>query len=216
LNRQVSQPSQFSRKRKRETRPGNAEGKLPGGTPHPAFDAGRPCRTSQRNRCTMNTYVHRHRCAGIVTLHRKGALCRSRTAGQGDARNETARKKNTSASAFQAKGDLRLECRCLRGLVSDGASASALRRRDGKAVSHLLGFRIFAAPLPLPPQLFTAEYRVPEQLQGASSLRAVICRRLLASALPLSPSGCVNGNRETQRFSFPKPFGSSCSRRLCA
>ena len=92
----------------------------------------------------------------------------------------------------------------------------ALRLRDGKAVSQLLGFRIYAAPLPLPPQLFTAEYRAPEQLQGASSLRTIICRRLLPSALPLKPSGCVDGNRETQRFSFPQPSGSSCSRKLCA
>ena len=56
-----------------------------------------------------------------------------------------------------------------------------------KAVSQLRGFRIYAAPLPSPPQLSTAEYRDPEQLQGASSLRAVICRRLLPSALPLRP-----------------------------
>jgi len=59
----------------------------------------------------------------------------------------------------------------------------ALRLQDSKAVSQLLGFRIYAAPLPSPPQLFTAEYRDPEQLQGASSIRAVICHRLLPSAL---------------------------------
>jgi hypothetical protein len=108
-------------------------------------------------------------CASATLRHdrhkgHKGALCRSRTAGQGDARNETARKQNTSASAFQAKGDLRLECRYLRGLVSDSASASALHRMDGKVISRLPGFRIFAASLPLPPHLFTAGYRDPEQL----------------------------------------------------
>jgi hypothetical protein len=48
--------------------------------------------------------------------------------------------------------------------VSDGASASALHRMDGKVISQLPGYRIFAAPLPLPPQLFTAGYRDPGQL----------------------------------------------------
>jgi hypothetical protein len=38
--------------------------------------------------------------------------------------------------------------------------------------------------------------------QGASSIRAVICRCLRPSALPLKPSGCVSGNRETQRECF--------------
>ena len=128
-------------------------------------------------------------CASATLRHdrhkgRKDTLCRSRTAGQGDARNETTRKQNTSASAFQAKGDLRLECRYLRGLVSDGASASALHRQDGNGISQLPGFRITAASLPLPSARATPGYRDPDLCRWASSLHASICRRLLSSPRP--------------------------------
>jgi hypothetical protein len=160
-------------------------------------------------------------CASATLRHdrrkgREGALCRSRTAGQGNARNETARKQNTSASAFQAKGDLRLECRYLRGLVSDGASSSALHRMDGKVISQLPGFRIFAASLPLPSARATPEYRDPDLCRWASSLRASICRRLLPSTLPLEPSASVVGNRGISTLLFAVPFRSSVSRKLCA
>ena len=81
-------------------------------------------------------------------------------------------------------------------------SSGALCLRDGKAVSHLLGFRIYAAPLPLPSAWDTPDTGDPVPCRWASSLRAVICHRLLPSVLPLKPSGCVNGNRETQRECF--------------
>ena len=136
---------------------------------------------------------------------------------RGIARNETARKQNTSASAFQAKGDLRLACRYLLGLVSDGASASALHRQDGNGISQLPGFRINAASLPLPSARATPEYRDPDLCRWASSLRAVICHRLLPSVLPLKPSGCVSGRPWKLNVNVFKPFGfTDGSRKLCA
>ena len=66
------------------------------------------------------------------------------------------------------------------------ASASALRRRVAKAVSHLLLRRLCLVPLPLPPQLSTAGYRDPGQLQGAASLHTpVVAVRFLPPCLPL-------------------------------
>jgi hypothetical protein len=60
----------------------------------------------------------------------------------------------------------------------------ALRLRDGKAVSQLRGFRIYAAPLPSPSAWDTPNTGSPVPCRWASSLRAVICRRLLSSVLP--------------------------------
>jgi hypothetical protein len=59
--------------------------------------------------------------------------------------------------------------------------------RTGKAISHLLGFRIYAAPLPSPSARDTPDTGNPVPCRWASSLRAVICRRLLPSVLPLRP-----------------------------
>ena len=138
----------------------------------------------------MNTYVHRLRCAMIGTKAARAHCADRGRRSRGIARNETARKQNTSASAFQAKGDLRLECRYLRGLVSDGASASALHQMVGKVISQLPGFRIFAASLPSPPQLSTAGYRDPGQRQGG----------FVAPRCHLSPFASFHPASEAIRF----------------
>jgi hypothetical protein len=213
LNEQFSQ---LSRKHDRETRPGNAEGKLLHGTPHSAFDAGKPCRPRTKPKQASKLALRRYHAPQSPQRLTGRPWWRSRTAGKGIARNETARKQNTSASAFQAKGDLRLACRYFRGLVSDGASSSALRPRIAKAVRQLHGFRILAAPLPSPGAQDTPDTGSPVPRRRASSIRAGICRRLLPSALPLRPRSPSTVTEEAQRFRFAEPSESSVSRKLCA
>jgi hypothetical protein len=73
-------------------------------------------------------------------------------------------------------------------------------RQGGQSASRLSHSRRFSS---LAPAVVHRRIQGPRTTgQGASSIRAVICRRSLPSILPLKPSGCVNGNRETQRFCF--------------
>jgi len=152
------------------------------GTPHPAFDAGRPCRTSQRNR-------DKQACVGIVAP--QSPPCRPAgpwdacgRQSRGIARNEIGSRpgeaqapcRSTAYRDFAWMSPIPFRC----------ASASALRRRVAKAVSHLLLRRLCLVPLPLPPQLSTAGYRDPGQLQGAASLHTpVVAVRFLPPCLPL-------------------------------
>lgn len=75
------------------------------------------------------------------------------------------------------------------------ASASALRLRTAKAIRCLHGFRIDVAPLPSPQPSSPPNTGTPNKRRGASSLRTLICRRLIPSALPLTSSACVSRNR---------------------
>jgi hypothetical protein len=52
----------------------------------------------------MNTYVHRHRCAGIDIQHRKGAVWRSRTAEQGDTQTKPLGSETQAQAPFRPKG----------------------------------------------------------------------------------------------------------------
>jgi hypothetical protein len=72
-------------------------------------------------------------------------------------------------------------------------------RQGGQSASRLPHLRCSTS---LAQRMGHPGYRGPVPCRWASSLRAVICRRLLPSVLPLNPSGCVNGNRETQRECF--------------
>lgn len=88
-------------------------------------------------------------------------------------------------------------------------------RQGDQSASRLSHFRCFTSLAPRscsPPDTGT-----PNNCRGgASSLRAVICRRLLSSTLPLKPSASVVGNRGISTLLFAMPFRSSVSRKLCA
>jgi hypothetical protein len=87
-------------------------------------------------------------------------------------------------------------------------------RQGDQSASRLSHFRCFTSLAPRicsPPDTGT-----PNNCRGASSLRAVICRRLLPSTLPLKPSASVVGNRGISTLLFAMPFRSSVSRKLCA
>jgi hypothetical protein len=122
----------------------------------------------------------------------------------GDARNLTARMPFKSAARpADPRGPSPFACPSSRA-SSRCASSGALRRRDGKAVSHL-HCAAFASPHSLDQRTGYPEYLVPVLCRWSASF----ARQLLqfASFRPASsPSVCVNGNRETQREGF-KPFG---------
>ncbi len=133
----------------------------------------------------------------------------------GDARNLTARRPFKSATRpADQRGPSTFACPSSRA-SSRCASSGALRLQDGKAVSCL-------------PACRTPLLHFPRQRPIHPGYRSLVLdTRLRRSALSpgppasafrpaSSPSVCVSGNRETQRFCFPEPFGSSCSRRLGA
>jgi hypothetical protein len=180
-------------------------------TPHPAFDAGRPCRTSQRNR-------HKQACGGIVAPQsppchpaEPWSVCGRKSRGIarigiGSHPGEAyAPFRSTAYRDFAWMSPIPFRC----------ASASALRRRVAKAVSHLLLRRLCLVLLPLPPQLSTAGYRDPGQLQGASSLHTpVVAVCFLPPCLPLR----LRKRKPWQLNAsvFAKPSGSAVSRKLYA
>ena len=87
LNKQLSKSSQLSRKHDRETRPGNAEGKLLHGTPHPAFDAGKPCRPRTKPRQASKLALRRYHAPQSPQCLTGRPWRRLRTGGQGDCAN---------------------------------------------------------------------------------------------------------------------------------
>ena len=166
-------------------------------TPHPAFDAGRPCRTSQRNR-------QKQACAGIVApqsppCHPAGPWDACGWQSRGIARNEIGSHPGEAYAPFRSTAYR--DFAWMSPIPFRCASTGVLRRRVAKAVSHLLLRSLCLVPLPLPPQLSTAGYRDPGQLQGASSLHTpVVAVRFLPPCLPLRLRKWMTV--ATQRFCF--------------
>ncbi len=161
---------------------------MPGGTPHPAFDAGRPCHTSDDTDASKQACVASD--SSCPNRHH-GALRGRGTLADGGSRGlhvtEAPPARRSVKTPFWSKGNLltSLGWNRTRFYVQ---SASALQPSDRQGDQSASLRRLCLAALPLTSAQATQNTWPPSCADGLRRLLASCCS-LLSSALPLLSSG---------------------------